>query len=129
MLQRVVTLRDGRTRAWRSEDQKLLEAAIDAERPASHMFNLSWDVFTEAGLVLGQHFQQRPQVEPPLGLWHAVPAEQRHEFSHTHRTVFLRDDLLKVSVRLKLSDRDEGDDLPVEAQHTRRVWRVGKHAT
>lgn len=33
-----------------------LEARVDADGASSHMFDLSWDVFTEAGLVLGQHF-------------------------------------------------------------------------
>lgn len=33
-----------------------LEPRVYADGASSHMFKLSWDIFTEAGLVLGQHF-------------------------------------------------------------------------
>lgn len=33
-----------------------LEPRVIANGASSHMFNLSWDIFTETGLVLGQHF-------------------------------------------------------------------------
>lgn len=32
-----------------------LESTVNADGALSHMFNLSWDIFIEAGLVLGQH--------------------------------------------------------------------------
>lgn len=32
-----------------------LESTVNADGASSHMFNLSWDIFIEAGLVLGQH--------------------------------------------------------------------------
>lgn len=42
------------------------------------MFDLSWDIFTEAGLILGQHFEHWPQIEPPLDHGHPVPENQQH---------------------------------------------------
>lgn len=52
-----------------------LEPRVDADGALSHMFDLSWDIFTEAGLVLGQHFQHRPKIKPPLDRRHPVPEE------------------------------------------------------
>lgn len=55
-----------------------LEPRVDADGASSHMFNLSWDVFTEAGLILSQHFKHRSQIKPPLDLGHPVPENQWH---------------------------------------------------
>lgn len=54
-----------------------LEPSVDAEGAAGHVFHLPGDVLGEAGLVLGQHLEHQTQVQPPLHLGHAVPAESR----------------------------------------------------
>jgi len=81
-LKYVVCLETG----WASTGQKCsesLEPMVNADGALGHMFNLSRDIFTEAGLVLGQHSEQRPEIKPPLAPGHPVPGKRaeirRHE--------------------------------------------------
>lgn len=58
-----------------------LEALLDAERAAGDVLHLPRDVFGQADLVVGQHLQHQPQVQPPLLLGQPVPAQGRTRLS------------------------------------------------
>lgn len=91
-----------------------LEARVDAERAPGHVFDLSRDVFAEAGLVLGQHFQHGPQVEPPLYLGHAVPERQ------TRRQSFFKSKKDDEGLRHPCVPLHKGDRFHIE--HTKRTF-------
>lgn len=53
-----------------------LEALLDAERAPGDVLHLPRDVLGQADLVVGQHLQHQPQVQPPLLLGQPVPTKQ-----------------------------------------------------
>lgn len=52
-----------------------LEALLDAEGAAGDVLHLPRDVLGEADLVVGEHLQHQPQVQPPLLLGQPVPVQ------------------------------------------------------
>lgn len=52
-----------------------LEALLDAEGAAGDVLHLARDVLSQADLVVGEHLQHQPQVQPPLLLGQPVPVQ------------------------------------------------------
>lgn len=67
----------GVERTWRGLWLALagLEALLNAERAAGDVLHLPGDVLGQADLVVGEHLQHQPQVQPPLLLGQPVPAQ------------------------------------------------------
>lgn len=115
-----------------------LEALLDAERAPGDVLHLPRDVLGQADLVVGQHLQHQPQVQPPLLLGQPVPTRGDTALSGSWgrwpsppasgRSPRTGDaDLLEIRHFLELRHGAEGHHLLPQSDHAGGVGRVSKH--
>lgn len=101
-----------------------------------HMLHISAFGSVQFDVVLGQDLHDRPDLQPPLCLWDAMPAADRQRESNSPLHLILLSNiphekyvLLKICVFFQVSERLKGERPLPHAQHTGRVWCVSKDAT